>query len=148
MLLSTRFQNVYLSFRSFLSSEFVQVTIKILDKDSSNLFLFLGVSSQYMKSLSIRKHKPEHLESSQKNFLPPSLTVSDQGLSHVWHARAGLLDFSLIFLPWASEPLEHENSSFAPNAWQTTLCMIVIELKVYARRESLSKGRDFFRKLN
>ena len=60
-----------MSLRSLLSSEIVHLTIKIFHRESPSLFIFLGISSQYMMSPSFRMHKPENSEPSVKN---PSYT--------------------------------------------------------------------------
>ena len=66
---------IHMSLRSLLSSEIVHLTIKIFHKKSPSLFIFLGISSQYMMSPSFRMHKPENSEPSLKILLTHSLCV-------------------------------------------------------------------------
>lgn len=98
-LLSIVLPNLYLSFRSFLSSEYVQLTIKILHKESPSVFLSFGISSQCMTSSSVRKQKPENSEPFLKICLTNSLTVNEQIVPDVWYAQCSSLRFQFDFSP-------------------------------------------------
>lgn len=99
-LLSRGLPNLCLSFRSFLSSEYVQLTIEILHKEFPSLFLFFGILFQCMTSPSIRKQKSENSEPFLKICLTHSLTVNEQILPDVWYAHVGLLDLVWFFSHW------------------------------------------------